>query len=89
MVVFVGRASLICSLFYKSTISTPFLEGCKKFYSIIYAFTKAFTAVLYDSFTFSALAGILVWALCALGAIFARRAGTLVNVDVAKIPSKA
>lgn len=44
---------------------------------------------MYDLFTFSALAGILVWPLCALGTIFARRAGTLVNVYLAVIPSKA
>lgn len=52
-------------------------------------FYKSLHNCFYDLFTFSALAGILVWPLCALGTIFARRAGTLVNVYVAKIPSKA
>lgn len=39
--------------------------------------------------TFSALAGVLVGSVCALGAIFARRAGALVDVYLAEVSSEA
>lgn len=39
--------------------------------------------------TFSALAGIFVGSICAFGAIFARRAGTLINVYLAEVPTEA
>jgi len=39
--------------------------------------------------TFSALAGVSIGSVCALGAIFAWRAGTLVDVYLAKVPSEA
>lgn len=48
--------------------------------------TNVFNA---EPFTFSALAGILVWPVRALGAIFARRAGALVNVYLAEGPAEA
>lgn len=52
----------------------------------LYFRLKCFCSSLY---TFSALAGVLVRPVCALGAIFARRAGTLVNVYLAQRPSEA
>lgn len=47
------------------------------------------TSFCFNFFTLGALAGVSVGAVCALGAISARRAGTLVDVYLAEVSSEA